>query len=57
MRISTGVSKKARNQLTLEGFKGVDFSSSPLNVSTNRASSMRNLINENGVNKKRSGWN
>ena len=57
MRVTTNISRKSRNQTTLEGFKGVDFSSSPLNVSTYRASSMRNLINENGVNKKRNGWN
>lgn len=43
--------------LKLSNFKGVDFSSSALNVSHNRASNMRNFINEYGVNKKRNGWN
>lgn len=57
MRASSHIQLKERKQLTLEGFKGVDFSSSPLRVRTNRASNMRNFINEYGVNKKRNGWN
>ena len=35
--------------------KGVDLSSSPLKVKQSRASYMRNMINEGGVNKKRNG--
>lgn len=37
--------------------RGVDLTSSPLNVSHSRASYMRNMINEGGINKKRHGWN
>lgn len=57
MRASAHIQLKERRQLTLEGFKGVDFSSSPLRVRSNRASNMRNFINEYGANKKRNGWN
>lgn len=37
--------------------RGVDLSSSPLNVAPSRASYMRNMINDGGINKKRHGWN
>lgn len=57
MRASANIQLKERRQLTLENFRGVDFSSSPLRVRSNRASNMRNFINEYGVNKKRNGWN
>lgn len=57
MRASSHIQLKERRQLTLDNFKGVDFSSSPLQVRSNRASEMRNFINEYGVNKKRHGWN
>lgn len=57
MRASSHIQLKERKQLTLENFKGVDFSSSPLRVHSNRASNMRNFINEYGVNRKRNGWN
>ena len=57
MRASTNINLKDRKQVQLTDFKGVDFSSSPLRVQSNRASSMRNFINEYGVNKKRNGWN
>lgn len=56
MRARTNVPLKERKTLVLSDFKGVDFSSSPLNVQKNRASFARNFINENGVNKKRNGW-
>ena len=54
MRIkqSSNINKKTFN---LGQIKGVDVSSSPLNVKQNRASYMRNMINEGGVNKKRNG--
>lgn len=39
-----------------ERIRGVDVTSSPINVSPNRASRMVNMINEGGVNKKRHGW-
>lgn len=57
MRARSHIELKERRQLTLEDFKGVDFSSSPLRVRSNRASNMKNFINEYGVNKKRNGWN
>ena len=57
MRARTNIALKNRRTLQLSDFKGVDFSSSPLSVRTNRASNMRNFINEYGSNKKRSGWN
>ncbi len=57
MKARTNISLKERRSLTLSDFKGVDFSSSTLNVKSNRATNMRNFINEHGVNKKRNGWN
>lgn len=57
MRANTNISLKDRLQVQLTDFKGVDFSSSPLRVQVNRASSAVNLINEYGVNHKRNGWN
>ncbi len=56
MRAKTNISVKEQRQLVLSDFRGVDMSSSPMNVAKNRASSMKNLINEFGVNKKRNGW-
>ncbi|MBQ7353515.1 MAG: hypothetical protein IJW54_05905 [Clostridia bacterium] len=54
MRInkSSNINKKTFN---LGQIKGVDVTSSPLNVKQSRASYMRNMINEGGVNKKRNG--
>lgn len=57
MRASTNIPLKTRQTITLDNFKGVDFSSSPLMVASNRASDMKNFINEYGVNRKRNGWN
>ena len=57
MRAHTNIQLKQRSQMQLNDFKGVDFSSSPLRVQSNRASNMSNFINEYGVNKKRNGWN
>ena len=45
-----------RKMLTLSGFKGVDLSSAPTMVSPNRASYSINMINDNGINHKRPGW-
>ena len=39
-----------------EKIRGVDVTSSPINVASNRASYMVNMINEGGTNKKRHGW-
>lgn len=57
MRANTNIELKEKLQIELSDFKGVDFSSSPLRVQQNRASNMKNFINEYGVNKKRNGWN
>ena len=45
-----------KNLTSFSDFKGVDFSSSPMDVSPNRASDMENFISEFGINKKRNGW-
>lgn len=57
MRARTNISLKTRRTLQLSDFRGVDFSSSALSVRRDRASNMRNFINEYGANKKRNGWN
>lgn len=57
LRMSTNISLKERLSAKLDDFKGVDFSSSPLQVQSNRATEMKNFINEYGVNRKRNGWN
>ena len=56
MKARTNIRQRPRRQLVLTDFKGVDFSSSPYKVDPKRASSMRNMINEYGVNHKRRGW-
>ncbi len=56
VRANTSVSLKERRQLRLGDFLGADYSSSPYKVSTRRATKMKNLINEYGVNRKRRGW-
>lgn len=43
-------------QFRMGDFRGVDFSSSPLNASYTRAVAGKNWINEYGANKKRNGW-
>ena len=57
MRARTNISLKTRKTLQLSDFKGVDFSSSALSVRKDRASNMRNFINEYGVNKEMVGTN
>lgn len=42
--------------MTLEDFKGVDFTSAPTRVAANRAVDSVNLIYENGNDRKRKGW-
>ena len=56
MRFSTSVPHKDRDDLILSDFRGVDLSSPPPAVSKKRASFLRNLICEYGVNRKRPGW-
>lgn len=48
----SGVSKKI---FTVDGVKGVDLSSAPIDISSKRASTLINMISENGVNHKRHG--
>ena len=47
---------KERQMLSLNAFKGVDLSSAPTMVSQSRASYSVNMINDNGINHKRPGW-
>lgn len=56
MRFSTSVPHKERHDLILSDFRGVDLSSPAPAVSKKRASFLRNLISEYGVNRKRPGW-
>mgnify|MGYP004567245749 FL=1 len=51
------MSLKARKMLELSGFSGVDFTSSPLDVSPRRSPFAVNLMTRNGINRKRHGWN
>lgn len=53
---NTNISYKERHVFTINDLRGVDLSSSPFDVSSNRAVDMRNLIKENGVTQKRKGW-
>lgn len=56
MRFNTSVNARRKHSIELQNFLGVDFSSSPLNVSHKRASFAKNLISKDGVNQKRQGW-
>ena len=56
MRPRSHVTQKERRRLTLSGFHGVDLTSNPLEVASNRATYMRNFINDGGVNHNRPGW-
>ena len=53
---NTNISHKERHVFTMNDLRGVDLSSSPFDVSPNRAVDMKNLIKENGVTQKRKGW-
>lgn len=55
MRINQS-SQSNQKTFQLGQLKGVDISSSPLNVKSTRASSMVNMINRDGINHKRNGW-
>lgn len=52
----TTKSFRGRNLTSLSGFKGVDFSSSPLDVDAHRASDMENFISDFGILRKRNGF-
>lgn len=56
MRANTSLPTQRKSIQTLENFMGVDLTRSPLNISSHRASYMRNFIIRDGVNKKRFGW-
>ena len=45
-----------RKYYSLKDFRGVDYSSSPLEVASYRATDMQNLILKDGVLHKRNGW-
>lgn len=53
---ASGFALKDKKELNLSDFKGVDLSSSLLNINANHASYMENFINKNGSNRKRNGW-
>ena len=55
-RLNTNVDKKDRSVVSMRDFKGLDTVHSPMNISYQHAIDMRNLINRNGVNRKRHGW-
>ena len=50
------VRQRGEHSLTLEGFRGVDYTSSPLRVDPRRAVRCRNLLPIGGRNVKRRGW-
>ncbi len=56
MRFNTNVGLKSRGRFTLGDFRGVDLTSSPLQIATSRAAECYNLIPENGILRKRPGW-
>ncbi len=56
MRANTNIALKERRTVTLTDFRGVDLTTSPLRVAPHRATFMRNLINDHGINHKRPGW-
>lgn len=45
-----------KNYFSLEGFKGVDFTTSPLEVDKKRSPNAKNLINNDGYNETRNGY-
>lgn len=55
-RLNTNIDKKERSVVSMRDFKGLDTVHSPMNISYQHAIDMRNLINRNGVNRKREGW-
>ena len=55
MRVLTQ-GQRPRKQYTLSGFKGVDYSSSPLDVAKYRAAKLQNFTLEDGTLHKRKGW-
>lgn len=56
VKVRKNVRQRAEHSLTLEGFRGVDYTSSPLRVDPRRAVRCRNLLPIGGRNVKRRGW-
>ena len=56
VRTRKNVRQRGEHSLTLEGFRGVDYTSSPLRVDPHRAVRCRNLLPIGGRNVKRRGW-
>lgn len=57
IRMRTDVDAKEVKQYKLSGFRGVDFTSSPLNVKETRSPDATNWIYDHGTPAKRHGWN
>ncbi|MBE6585065.1 MAG: hypothetical protein E7645_00900 [Ruminococcaceae bacterium] len=55
-KVQTNVAHRHVRTLTLDEFRGVDFTSSVLDVDKRRAVSMKNLLPKAGRNVKRPGW-
>ena len=55
-KLSADIDKKERSVVALRDFKGLDTVHSPMNITYQHAIDMRNLINRDGVNRKRYGW-
>ncbi len=56
MIAKTNISRKTRHSVMLSDFKGVDYSASPYDVATYRASDADNMMHENGQLHKRKGF-
>ena len=56
VRARKNVSQRTEHSITLENFRGVDYTSSPLRVDSRRAVKCRNLLPIGGRTVKRRGW-
>lgn len=56
MIYNTSISSKEKRRFEIGNFKGVDLSSNKTDIAKTRASEMLNLINKNGLNRKRYGF-
>ena len=56
VKVRKNIRQRGEHSLTLEGFRGVDYTSSPLRVDPRRAVRCRNLLPIGGRNVKRRGW-
>jgi hypothetical protein len=55
-KFSGNIRSPETKRIQFEGFMGVDYANTPLNVALNRSSSISNLIHKDGANRKRPGW-